>query len=133
MLSKIGTLVFAVICMSLISCDKNNDELQALEGVWHLHNVSGGFAGVIIDYTEGEVMWDFDVDAKEVSITNNIESTGPEQIYAGPETGAYDFSYGFSNVLEIDNLEKGEIRFKGDTLIISEKNVADGFTTIFVK
>ena len=133
MLSKIGTLLFAAICMSLISCDKNNDELDALQGVWHLHNVSGGFAGVMINYSEGEVIWDFNIESKEVSITNNIESTGPEQIYSGPETGAYDFSYGFSDVLEIDNLEKGEIGFNGDTLIISEKNITDGFTTIFVK
>lgn len=133
MKSNIGTLLIAIIFLSLTSCDKNNDELQEIEGVWNLHNVSGGFAGINIDYSIGEVTWDFKSATEQVSIKNNIESTGPEQIYSGPETGSYNFDIKSSDVLEIENLKKGEFNIKGDTLVLSDGDVADGLTTIFVK
>jgi hypothetical protein len=76
------------------SCKKDDDDTNqpaTISGNWNLKNVSGGFAGIDIDYTAGQVIWNFNLETQILTVQNNIITIGPEDIYAGFESGTYDF------------------------------------------
>lgn len=124
--------IFLVVATVLIAC--KNDDLTPKEnpisGVWNLKNVSGGFAGVNIDYTKGEVIWNFKPESKELIIEKNIETTGPESIYADLESGTYSYEIitdSDTQTLYINNTKRGHIFIEKENLFIDDGIDADGF------
>ena len=114
-----------------ISCDNddNKPDLETINGVWNLTNVRGGFVGVDIDYAKEEVSWTFNMDNGTLIVENNIITTGPEDIYAGFDTGEYNVSIEENEgvqTLFVNDINKGVITFLYGNLQIDER-VSDGF------
>ncbi|MDN5213521.1 hypothetical protein QQ020_15730 [Fulvivirgaceae bacterium BMA12] len=135
---KRNFLILALLFFAgfIAGCENDEDITpdQQLNGSWHLTNVSGGLAGVNIDYKKGEVKWDFDPKSGNLTIENLIDSTGPEDIYAGLDSGTYPYEIrqeGDAQVLYIDNSERGILTIVDNTLKIDDGLIADGFITQF--
>lgn len=134
--ARIFLSVFSLVFLCFTSCSVDNATTEALphpiSGVWNLKNVSGTIAGVNIDYTLGQVQWDFSTTSNSLDITKNIATTGPEDVYGGRETGTYTYEIQLndaSQVLYIDGIEIGVIAFGNNVLEISTgPDVADGVT-----
>ena len=114
-----------------ISCDNDDNEpdVETINGVWNLTNVRGGFVGVDIDYAEEEVRWTFNMDNGTLIVENNIITTGPEDIYAGFDTGEYNVSIEENEgvqTLFVNDINRGVITFLDGNLQIDER-VSDGF------
>lgn len=125
----LGLLVFT-------SCNNDDDSIQpvSINGVWNLKNVRGGFVNIDIDYNLGDVIWDFDLSNNTVTVQNNILTTGPEYIYAGPVSGTYPISIeqnGPTEILIVDNLIVGNIILQGSNLVLDGDIASDGFLAEF--
>ncbi|MEN8816416.1 MAG: hypothetical protein ABF274_06040 [Nonlabens sp.] len=129
-----------LICVTFLlfpSCNNDDDNTNSsttINGTWHLKNVRGGFVGINIDYNRGEVIYDFNLNNNTVDITNNILTTGPEDIYAGLDSGTYSIRIEQNGAIEtlfIDNVDKGTIDLQGNTLQLDDNIAADGFLTEF--
>ena len=121
-----------------LSCNNDDDAtpVESISGTWKIQNVSGGLQGVDIDYQEGDVDWTFDTDSQTVRVENRILTTGPEDIYAGPETGSYPYEVeqlGQTQILYLDDEVMGGIILSGNTLTVDSGSDADGLVTIFVR
>jgi hypothetical protein len=136
---KSRILIFAVIT-SIFFTDCNKDdscnciESHPIVGTWNLINVNGGLIGIDIDYTIGEVKWTFDDGSQELTIENNILTTGPEDIYAGLDSGIYNYEIqeiGDTEKLFIDGNERGTILIMDNSLIIDDGVALDGFFSVF--
>lgn len=92
-----------------ISCNSDDDSNQTdiLNGIWNLKNVSGGLQGIDIDYSQGFVNWNFNLKNNTLTVENNIMTTGPEDIYAGLDSGTYD--------IQIEESEEAATLFINDT------------------
>ena len=80
--------------------------------------------------------WTFDTDSQTVRVENRILTTGPEDIYAGPETGSYPYEVeqlGQTQILYLDDEVMGGIILSGNTLTVDSGSDADGLVTIFVR
>ncbi len=135
---KRNVLILALLFFAgFIAGCENDDDLtpgQPINGSWNLTNVAGGLAGVNIDYKKGEVKWHFDSKSGNLTVENLIDSTGPEDIYAGLDSGTYSYEIrqeGESNVLYIDNSKRGILTIVDNTLKIDDGLIADGFITQF--
>ena len=119
------------------SCKKDDDdtnEPEFISGNWNLKNVSGGIAGVDIDYTPGEVIWNFNLETDVLTVQNNIITTGPEDTYAGFETGTYSFEIVVNGELQslvVDDLNMGYITLLDGVLQLDEGVAVDGFLKTF--
>jgi hypothetical protein len=71
-----------------------------------------------------------------LEVVNNIISTGPESIYAGPESGTYSYSIqvidGYDRLF-IDLENKGNILIENDSLFLDDGVAADGMMHLFVR
>jgi hypothetical protein len=136
------SLSFALLFFA--SCDNEADPTQELviqeiqeqeiQETWNLKNVNGGMIGLNIDYNSGEVIWTFQESTNKLIIQNNIESTGPEDIYAGLDSGTYDYEIleeNESQVLYIDGSLRGVLLITNSTLTIDDGIAADGYITSF--
>lgn len=136
------SLSFALLLFA--SCDNEADPTQELviqeiqeqeiQETWNLKNVNGGMIGLNIDYNSGEVIWTFQESTNKLIIQNNIESTGPEDIYAGLDSGTYDYEIledNESQVLYIDGSLRGVLLITNSTLTIDDGIAADGYITSF--
>ena len=138
MKTVILTFLLLIVLGIITSCDKNEDSPKlenAINGTWNLKRVSGGFAGMSIEYIAGEVKWTFNQKNSTLIVENNIESTGPEDIYAGHDSGTYSYEIelkGEKQLLFIDDIKRGEINVIDDILKIDD-GLCDGFATIFVR
>ena len=136
-IGKLGLIMFLAVVLTT-SC-KTDDHIihnKTLNGIWNLKNVSGGLQGINIDYSRGEVIWDFDLENSTLSIENNIISTGPEDIYAGLESGTYSIEIeqnGEIQTLFINGKERGVLILLDSTLKIDDGIALDGFITEFVR
>ena len=85
-------LLIILALVFFTSCNNDDDSIKvdALNGIWNLKNVNGGLQGVDIDYSEGEVYWNFNVENNTLIVENNIITTGPEDVYAGLDSGTYE-------------------------------------------
>jgi hypothetical protein len=137
MKTRIFLLVLLMAPGFLISCSSDDDNVKqeaSLTGVWHLKNVRGGLLGIDIDYSLGEVRWDFNTNT--LVVVNNIITTGPEDIYAGLDSGTYNFEVvesGGVQTLFINDTERGVITVTDTVLQIDDGLAADGFVTEFVR
>ncbi|MEL6975036.1 MAG: hypothetical protein AAGL29_06530 [Bacteroidota bacterium] len=132
--------VLAAIAVSALFLSCNNDDdatpLESISGTWKMQNVSGGLQGVDIDYSEGDVDWTFDTDSQTVRIENRIDNTGPEDIYAGLDTGSYPYEIqqlGETEILYLNDELMGGIVISNNTLTIDSGSDADGLVTLFVR
>mgnify|MGYP007014080552 CR=1 FL=1 len=134
---KFNFLALSLILVTFfnVGCtQEDDDEDKGIYGTWHLSNVSGGLAGINLDYERGEVTWEFKVGDK-LEVENNILTDGPKSIFAGLETGVYSFSvteYGGDQTLNIDGQYSGSVEI-GTTLRLDEGVDADGFLKSFVR
>ncbi|WP_040280632.1 hypothetical protein [Psychroserpens damuponensis] len=92
MIKKIVLLLVLALAVFTFSCGSDDDVLNinepTLEGSWSLVNVFGGFAGIDDDYENGIIVWDFNLETQQVTVTNtNMEVV----IFDGLPTGVYDF------------------------------------------
>ncbi|MEO1484344.1 MAG: hypothetical protein AAFU57_01265 [Bacteroidota bacterium] len=132
--------ILAAIAVSTLFLSCNNDDdatpVGTISGTWKMQNVSGGLQGVDIDYREGDVDWTFDTDSQTVRVENRILTTGPEDIYAGPETGSYPYEIqqlGETQILYLNDDVMGGIILSTNTLTIDSGADVDGLVTVFVR
>ena len=132
----IPILIFSLCLCFNCSTDEINAPFQTsnIDGEWELTNVTGGLQGVDINYSPGEVKWDFDTSTSTLTVTNLIISTCPEDIYSGHDTGVYNFNIVSANgidTLYIDSVERGVITISNNMLQIDDGLATDGFLTTF--
>ncbi len=131
-------LSLTLLLTVFMSCsnDDNSAENETLSGVWHLKNVSGGIQGTNIDYEEGEVKWAFRESDNAVVVENNIMTTGPEDIFAGLDSGVYEYEIqqlGQTKMLYVDGNVMGAILFSSGNLKIDEGSDVDGLVKEFTR
>lgn len=132
-------LLLACTFITFMACEKSTETPAnqiTLGGNWNMKNVSGGLMGLNLDYNSGEVIWVFNSTTRELSVTNNISTTGPKSIYARYATGVYKFYTVTQNSLEylyVDSTEIGIITIGTNSLLLDDGVLADGFLTRFEK
>jgi len=137
MILKKLCLLMILSLMLFTSCSNDDDSNQTdtLNGIWNLKNVRGGFIGVDIDFNQGEVKWDFNLENNTLIVENNIMTTGPEDIYTGLDSGIYEIRIEENEDIEsifIDDVERGIIILLDDNLKIDDSFfTSDGFITEF--
>ncbi len=127
-------LIIPILLMS--SCKEENNDILSIEGTWKLNNVSGGLAGINIDYNDGDVNWIFTPTTQKLEVQNNIETDGPEQIYSMFDTGIYDYNIVNENDLEqlyIDGVNVGTITYDENEMNIDQGIAVDGLLMNFIK
>lgn len=141
---KTQFLIFLIFSFGLLtSCHKDMDdtidkgtEEVTINGTWHLKNVSGGFAGIDVNYNQGDVLWTFNQNDNTLIVENNIMTTSPESTYARLESGTYTFEIEQNEgpqILFIDGNNTGEINLSADTVTIDDESGADGFIMTFMR
>ncbi|SNZ00906.1 lipocalin family protein [Flagellimonas pacifica] len=139
MRTQILNLSLILLFTVFIGCSNDDDnpiENEILNGTWQLKNVSGGLAGVNVDYGAGEVTWTFKPSDNVLVVTNLIDSTGPEDIYAGLDTGTYNYKVqeiGQTKLLFIEENKWGAIILSNKNLKIDEGVPADGLLRAFTR
>ncbi len=126
---KIGLLIGIFF---FTSCNSNDEPIinEAIEGAWHLKDISGGLIGLNIDYNRSEVIWKFNSIKQTVSVENNISSNEGVNL----ATGTYDYIIDEDEnvqILYINNSKKGTLTFETNILKIDDNLAADGLATQF--
>lgn len=125
------------ITLSSCSLDNNNDiKQQVYKSYWHLINVSGGFSGVDNDFDLNKIIWSFNEEENELTVTN----TNTEDLEDGLDTGTYTYSVDEDDnkdlFLTINSNEFGNFTVS-ETQLIIDQNIttngtgADGFIYTF--
>ncbi|WP_203258579.1 hypothetical protein [Hyunsoonleella ulvae] len=128
-----------ILFLSLIfscSVDNADPEVDTLEAQsveifqWHLTNVSGGIAGVDVNFEVDTIVWVFNVDFVgngTLKVLNNNTDTSLED---GLDTGTYSISipvYGTQSIIFIDGEEyAGLLTPTEEDLIINQNIKSDG-------
>ena len=138
MKSKFLLFAFLGIVVFYTACTSKDSVLEetTLNGTWKLKNVSGGLADINIDYNEGDVYWTFNTKNGKLEVINNIETTGPEDIYAIFDTGTYNFTVSTEateDVLYVSGEKIGVITISKDKLLLDQGVPVDGVLTEFVR
>ena len=118
------------------SCSSNDeiDQENTIDGTWNLKTVYGGLQGVNIDYNQGDVIWNFDLQTNTLIVENYIMTTGPENIHSGLQSGSYDIEITQTEEIQtlfIDGTKRGVLILLDDNLKIDDGLEADGFMTEF--
>jgi len=130
------TFYILVLMLFTLSCNSDDDTQQnsepTLDGSWSLVNVTGGLAGVDDDFEIGLIIWDFNQDNLELTVTNN---NTVNVIYDGFPTGTYDYEIftetnGEMSVV-INTVSYRVTNLTSSQLVIDEGVVADGFLLLF--
>ena len=127
-----------ISCVVLFSSCNNNEItlLETINGTWHMKNVQGGLSGIDLDYNPEEVKWTFNLQNNILEVENNITTNGPHSIYAGLESGTYNFEIQQNwqeQTLYVNNNKQGVLILIGNNLKIDDDIAADGFITEFEK
>ncbi|GGD27992.1 hypothetical protein [Hyunsoonleella pacifica] len=136
---KFKFLIPIISLFFLLSCSIGNDDSLDFQAVqneeifqWHLTNVSGGIAGIDIDFKMDTIVWVFNVDlvgSGELQVQNNNTDISLED---GLDTGTYPISipvYDTQSILFIDGNEyAGLLTPSENDLIISQNIKSDGNT-----
>lgn len=147
---KIGiSALVVVLCFSFLSsCNSDDDSMQneAINGIWNLKNVSGGFVGADIDYENGTVSWQFISETNTLIVESLITNTGPQSVYLPLQSGNYNYSLIKLNgrtfiVIEdfgiFDNGEYGRYQINENGVLMidqgesSESSASDVFILLF--
>ena len=150
-MKSIFATIFALTIILITSCthDSNSSELSdSLDGRWNLSNVSGGFAGVDIDYEQGLVSWNFNPGTLILTVENSVINNGPQSTFLPVQSGDYAYivlEFNGNKYLTIEGVgiyENGEFgRFEineaGDMIIdqgeSSEGEAADVYILSFLR
>ena len=134
------SIILSVLFFCVLGGCRTSDEAllelaqsNSLGRSWSLHKVSGGL-GVSITYPYGQVIWTFNEVTGELTIENNIQTNGTEDVYSGFETGTYTYEVVPTNgesVLFVENQQRGIISVSGNVLRIDEGVAVDGMLTEF--
>lgn len=137
---RILSLLIITSLTFFTSCDNDENSLENENMVeievekeieiktWNLKNIKGGFAGVDIDFTEGQIKWIFSIEDHTLIVENTINTTETEIIYTGLESGNYNYTLVAVNgetFIKIENFGnhsnkeygKYEINEKGELII----------------
>ncbi len=123
----------------LVGCSSNDSiEKEPIDGIWDVHNISGGFAGINDDYQQGTIIWSFDAQNSNLTITNNNTTN---TIYDGFESGEYAYTIlqiDKTLYLQINGQEFGGVVISQNELIINQNitstgSGADGFVILLKK
>ena len=124
------------ITLSSCSLDNNDVKQQVYKSYWHLINVSGGFSGVDNDFELNKIIWSFNEEENELTVTN----TNTEDLEDGLDTGTYTYSVDEDDnkdlFLTINSNEFGNFTVSESQLIIDQNITtngtgADGFIYTF--
>jgi hypothetical protein len=132
-LSLVTLVITAFACKKTIENPPNE---ITLSGDWNMKNVSGGLMGLNLDYNPGEVIWIFNTTTNQLSVTNNILTTGPKSIYARFQSGVYNYYITSANSIDqlyVDSTLIGVMTIGTSSLNIDDGVAADGFLTVFNK
>ncbi|WP_405574871.1 hypothetical protein [Winogradskyella sp. Asnod2-B02-A] len=133
-----NTIYILTFTLLMLSCNTDDNSQQNAEptigGQWNLVNVTGGLAGVDDDFEVGLIIWDFNEDNLELTVTNNNTAN---VIYDGLSSGTYDYEVlsttGETAYLVIHNfgINHEIITLNASQLVLDEGVVADGFLLTF--
>lgn len=132
---KILTLIISTGLGILTSCTNNDDstQMEIINGTWNLKNVSGGIAGINVDYNSGDIIWIFDSQNQTITVENN-SSQNPN--YEGLNSGIYNYSVfetSGNSYLKIDGTEFAMYIISENHLLLDQNETstegdgADGF------
>ncbi len=137
---KIKFLIPIISLLLVFSCSTNDDnnlldlepqEVQIYQ--WHLTNVSGGVAGIDIDFEMDTVIWVFNVDfvgSGSLQVQNNNTDNSLED---GLDTGTYSVSipvYDTQSILFVDGDEfAGVVTPTEEDLVINQNITSNGTGT----
>jgi len=109
-LGKLSLLLFLglVLFTSCSNDDDNSTELESLNGIWNVKNISGGIAGIDNRYETGIITWTFD--NQTLTVENN---SAQGNIYNRFESGTYSYL-----LLEDENEQFINLNESGDYLKI---------------
>ena len=135
---KHSILITFLSFITLSSCSLNNNDVkqQVYKSYWHLINVSGGFSGVDNDFELNKIIWSFNEEENELTVTN----TNTEDLEDGLDTGTYTYSVDEDDnkdlFLTINSNEFGNFTVSESQLIIDQNITtngtgADGFIYTF--
>jgi hypothetical protein len=119
-LLMILSLVFFTSCNN----DDDSNQMEILNGIWNVKNISGGFAGIDDDYDTGIITWTFN---NQILTIENNESQG--NIYSGFESGTYYYStneINGNNYIIINNAEYGGFTLSVNNLTINQNETSSG-------
>lgn len=125
------------LMLAMIGCSSDvEDEIlnSSIDTTWSLKKISGGLAGVNLNYDSGEVYWIFNSANNTLTIENNLVSNGPKMSHGGPVSGVYSFVLNSTDsVLYIQNMKRGRVFLTASGGLNIDDNVAtDGLLTEFV-
>lgn len=133
-----NTIYILTFTLLMLSCNTDDNSQQNAEptigGQWNLVNVTGGLAGVDDDFEVGLIIWDFNEDNLELTVTNNNTAN---VIYDGLSSGTYDYEVlsttGEAAYLVIHNFGINDeiITLNASQLVLDEGVAADGFLLTF--
>jgi len=133
---KSAVIIFLFTSLFLVNCVENKEnEGHQITAHWELKNVSGGFAGIDLEYAAQDVILEFYQD-NTVLIHNNTLPNTEQQSFSGFVSGTFSYQIKTENsveVLYINNIKQGEITFTDLTLIVNDNLAADGFLKTFEK
>ncbi len=137
-MKTLSKLFMALVLLSAFTCNKDVYPLDniSLSGNWNMKNVSGGLIGLDLDYNIGDVIWNFNTNTSQLSVTNNILTNGPKSIYAKFQTGTYSYYIDTLNTsleLYVDSSSVGLITVGISALLLDDGVATDGFLTRFEK
>ncbi|MFC0603324.1 hypothetical protein [Winogradskyella pulchriflava] len=126
--------ILALMLLTL-SCNSDDDNHQTniptLDGEWSLVNVFGGLAGVDDDFDVGTIIWDFDEDNSELTVTNTNTAN---VVYDGFPSGTYDYELlttdGDTSII-INTFTYRITSLTSSQLVIDEGIALDGFLLTF--
>ena len=133
-------VLFVLITITLlVGCGSNDGtEKDPIDGVWDVSNISGGFAGINDDYPQGTILWSFDAQNSNLTITNNNTTN---TLYDGFESGEYAYTILHKNktlYLQVNGQEFGGVVISQNELVINQNitstgSGADGFVILLKK
>jgi len=120
------SLLMILSLVNFTSCnnDDNSNQMEILNGIWNVKNISGGFAGINDDYDTGIITWTFN---NQILTIENNESQG--NVYSGLESGTYNYStneINGNNYIIINNAEYGGFTLSVNNLTINQNETSSG-------
>ena len=135
MKKDICLLLLIVFTLACNDDDVSSNNEPTLKGQWSLTNVTGGFAGIDDAYEKDVIIWGFNPNDQELTVTNtNIELI----IYDGFPTGVYDYQVvnltGDAVTLMIDDFNFSLSALTDSSFVLQKGAfVEDGFQLTFMR
>ncbi|WP_298900902.1 hypothetical protein [uncultured Psychroserpens sp.] len=120
-------LVFTLLAFACYNDDDSTQNNEpSLFGEWSLINVSGGLIGVDQDFDSDLIIWDFNQDTMQLTITNN----NTDADFDGWPTGVYNYTVSSTDdglTIVIENFSMTVVTLTSTSLTLDEGIAVDGF------